>query len=421
MNLEKGKVKTLSEFTMKEQLDYYSSGTFGCTFKKRTENNKKTRTIIKIQKYDDSAMREENIGKRIRKIPKYQLYFAPILRTSLITIGEVDDEEIRKCEIITNEQSHDRKYITNTMKYVGKYTLGEYVIHVFETRPKLFLRTFIGAYFDTLYDVNLLLQNGINHFDLKENNIIFDLNHKRPILIDFGQSIDESLLNRSAWSDYFFTYGYDYPPWCFEIGVIGFGVNELGADLEKEIVTAEQVEKLCNNFTGSNPLFARVTPENDHHHGDIYTEDEVAAYNKKLKDFLTPFIGTTWSALIENLIHHKSTWDIYATHVIFLSLMFHVHIYEYNTATFPSIQNFIGKLKREVMALPTERKSYTDISQELMSDFGQTDRTEAEFLTMTISKASADEQQIVEVKKRLNRMKLRELKREKQFYPSTVA
>ena len=61
----------LQQLTMKEKLDFLSEGTYGCAFKKEEPKKGPTKVIVKIQKYTPGAKREDDIGKLIRKIPKY--------------------------------------------------------------------------------------------------------------------------------------------------------------------------------------------------------------------------------------------------------------------------------------------------------------------------------------------------------------
>jgi hypothetical protein len=103
---------------------------------------------------------------------------------------------------------------------------------------------------------------------------------------------------------------------------------------------------------------------------------------------------------------------------MFLLLLFHVHIDEYNNETFTLIQNFFQKLKREICAMPNERKSFADIKDELMRDLGAAERKQVEVLTSTIHTASADDARVEEVKLKLSKLQLRELKKERQHYPA---
>jgi len=404
----------LQQLTMKEKLDFLSEGTYGCAFKKEEPKKGPTKVIVKIQKYTPGAKREDDIGKLIRKIPKYSLYFAPILQTSVITLGEVDDNEIKKCTIVTGEENIKSRYVTNRIRYAGKYSLGDFILNTFEKTPKLFLRTFFATYFDMLYTVNLLNTNGMIHFDLKENNVMYDETHERPVLIDFGMSLIVGQIEPKMYREFFFTYGYDYPPWCFEISIISYAVNKLSGDLDKEIVSENEVNKLCDNFSNINPIFLNDGATGHH---DIFSDAERTAYNQKLKEYMRPFIGTTWSSTVQTNLKTIQTWDIYAVHVMFLLLLFHVHIDEYNNETFTLIQNFVRKLKREISAIPTERKSYADIKDELMRDLSGAERKEVEVLTSTIHTASADDERVDEVKLKLSKLQLRELKKERHHYP----
>lgn len=404
----------LQQLTMKEKLDFLSEGTYGCAFKKEEPKKAPTKVIVKIQKYTPGAKREDDIGKLIRKIPKYSLYFAPILQTSVITLGEVDDNEIKKCTIVTGEENIKSRYVTNRIRYAGKNSLGDFILNTFEKTPKLFLRTFFATYFDMLYNVNLLNTNGVIHFDLKENNVMYDEAHERPVLIDFGMSLIVGQIEPKMYREFFFTYGYDYPPWCFEISIISYAVNKLSGDLDKEIVSEDEVNKLCDNFSNINPIFLNDGATGHH---DIFNEAERTAYNQRLKEYMRPFIGATWSSTVQANLKTIQTWDIYAVHVMFLLLLFHVHIDEYNTETFTLIQNFVQKLKREICAMPNERKSYADIKDELMRDLGAAERKQVEVLTTTIHTASADDARIEEVKLKLSKLQLRELKKERHHYP----
>lgn len=403
----------LQKLTMQEKLDFLSEGTYGCAFKRIEPKNAPSKTVVKIQKYTNEAKREDEIGKLIRKIPRFSLYFAPILQTSVIHLGEVDDSEIKKCTLITDEENIKTRFVTNRIHYVGKYSLGDFVLKTFEKNPKLFLRTFFASYFDMLYTVNLLNTNGIVHFDLKQNNVMYDEAQGRPILIDFGMSLIVSQIEPRMYREFFFAYGYDYAPWCFEISVISYAVNNISADLDKEMVSEDEVVKLCNNFSNINPVFVNNGSTG---HVDIFTDTERVAYNTRLKEYMRPFIGTSWASTIQSNLQTISTWDIYAVHVMFLLLLFHIHIDEYNNETFTVIQKYVSKLKREICAMPNERKSYAMIKEELMQDFGSSERKQVEVLVTTVNNAAKDDARLEEVKLKFSKLKLRELKKERQHF-----
>ena len=73
-------------------------------------------------------------------------------------------------------------------------------------------------------------------------------------------------------------------------------------------------------------------------------------------------------------------------------------------------------MKREITALPTERKSYEEITNELMRDFGESNRRGVEYMVKSVHKISDNEEKMAEVKLKLDKLQLRELKREKRMF-----
>jgi serine/threonine protein kinase len=395
----------LTEQKLIEEFAY--QGSYGCTFKEFDMNKKKVKYIKKIQENTNSATNEIEIGEEIRKIKKYRQHFAPILKSSSITLGQVNDDELKKCTLIDESSTGAlKKYVTSMISYAGDYTLGDYIYHTFKKFPKRFLRTFFGCYFDVLFSISLLNKANIIHLDLKENNIIYNEHLGKPIVIDFGLSFNTSKLTPEKYKNVFFTYGYDYPPWCFEISVISYAVNEI-EDINTDILSAEHIEKLCHNFIYINPLFI----ENDGN--EIFKEEERQEYKIKLKNYLKQFENQTFTQVINEQLTTTDTWDIYATHVIFLTLAHNLHIADYNNDEYPFIKKFLNTLKQEVIAIPSERKKYVDISSIVTKEFELSERKHVNTVIEKVDLHASDEQNIIQIKKKLAKLQLKDLKKEK--------
>ena len=69
----------------------------------------------------------------------------------------------------------------------------------------------------------------IVHYDIKENNIMCRQTG-RPIYIDFGLSFDMSELNLedNSYFDKFYIFEPSYSPWCMDINLINYAINEIG-------------------------------------------------------------------------------------------------------------------------------------------------------------------------------------------------
>ena len=68
-----------------------------------------------------------------------------------------------------------------------------------------------------------LLQNvKIVHFDLKGQNIIFDLKEFAPIIIDFGLSLPMEKVKNDNLYDYFYVYAPEYYVWPLEVHYLNY-------------------------------------------------------------------------------------------------------------------------------------------------------------------------------------------------------
>ena len=302
-------------------------------------------------------------------------------------------------------------YVTNKIKYVGKYTLGDYLFQVYQSTPKLFLRTFMDSYFDILQSVSILNKHNMLHLDLKENNILYDEKNSKPILIDFGLSVVTTGLKPETYQTAFFTYGYDYPPWCFEISVISYAVNELGEDWATQTTTVDVFDKLSLNFINQNPLFEEKP-------GQIlfFTAEEKTAFKTKLMEYLKPYEGKTWLELVDELLKFVLTWDLYGVHVIYLYLIHKIYPEERDFSAYPSLQRFIGVLKREITAMPNQRKTYDVISEEAMGVLKTTKRKETTTVLRDTVLKSKKIENIKQIEQNLARLKLEEMTKEADMY-----
>jgi serine/threonine protein kinase len=405
----------LDNLTKEEKIKLLSQGSYGCVFRPTLNCNGNIgskRYVSKIQNNSVNSQKETAIGEVIKKIKNFSLHFAPIVKTCPVSLGKLKDDEISKCEIVDMKyKTAKNAYVTNKIRYVGKYTLGDYLFHVFQTSPKLFLRTFMDSYFDILQSVSILNKHNILHLDLKENNILYDEKNSKPILIDFGLSVNITGLKPENYQKAFFTYGYDYPPWCFEISLISYAVNELGEDWATQTTSIDVFDKLCLNFINQNPFFEEK-PEQIVY----FTAEEKALYKTKLSEYLKPYDGKTWLELVDELLKFLPTWDIYGIHVIYLYLIHKIYPDERDFSAYPSLQRFIGILKREITVTPNQRKPYEAISEETMSVLKTTKRKE----TYNVIEASVFKSKKVDniknIQQNLAKLKLEEMTKEADMY-----
>ena len=192
-----------------------NQGSYGCIYHPSMScKNEKTnnRYITKVQRYIENSKKENRISQIVKKIKNYKQYFGPIESSCFLNISKIQNEEVKKCEFMIEEPND--KYISNRIRYVGKETLGEYLLKQLKVSPMKFIRTVFNSYSILLKSLLLLEKKKIVHLDLKENNILVDGVTHSPIIIDFGLSFRYEDVNDNdnlaKQRQVFFTYGPDY-------------------------------------------------------------------------------------------------------------------------------------------------------------------------------------------------------------------
>jgi len=294
--------------TYHDKVKFINQGTYGCIFRPAINckgDLLKPSFITKIQSEKENSDKETKIGYKIKKIKGYSKYFAPILKTCNISIANIKNDEIKKCDFIDNKTT---KIISNKMKYVGDKTLFDYLLSILEETPHKINHVIFDCYLHLLEGIELLQQNNIIHYDLKENNIVFDDQQQYPIIIDFGLSFETTNLHKYKYlTEAFYVYGPDYKPWCFEIHIICFILRNLDEkDLDKQI-SLSYLNNVIDDFLKENTFF-KYFKEND-----VFKQ-----YENNLKDFLKQYSELSYNDLINELIKYNYSWDNYSLAIIFL-------------------------------------------------------------------------------------------------------
>ena len=84
----------------------------------------------------------------------------------------------------------------------------------------------VQSYQYLLTSIQKLHSKNIIHYDLKNDNIIFNNDTNLPLIIDFGLSLDMTKLNSKNITDYFYIYAADYYIWPPEIHLISYLVQK---------------------------------------------------------------------------------------------------------------------------------------------------------------------------------------------------
>ena len=360
-----------------------NKGSFGCVYYPNLPCNDdkeidgdKTKYISKIQYKDNIFENENEISKIIKTIHNYQLFFAPLESTCSSTIDINDDFFMDKsvensCPLLANNPEEEINAVkadadadadananTNTdaalkkdnivstkIRFVGDFSIYDYL----ETLPKeiFFIKT-KEAFSYVMFSIDLLIEKGIVHYDIKNNNIMYDLLNHSPIIIDFGLSFEFAKLNIEMISKIFNNIEL-FPFWCIDIYILSFFSVKIST--KEKNFESSSLEEIIDLFYEN----LKKT--------DIFTEEELTNNKKENESFLKPFLNGTWDNLLKELLKEQFvfTWDKYCTCLTFISIMKseQIIINENDRST-----TFDKTLHDVVLCSPSKRKEKIDsISQ----------------------------------------------------------
>jgi serine/threonine protein kinase len=343
-------------------------------------------------------IKESFFGKIIQTIPNHTFYFAPILDTCPIDVKKIPLKEYNKCKIFNNSSSYENEQIHQTQEnggvFIGskiKFIQGEFLNSYFkrlfshvQSKKKTFewfFSKFYKTFLHLIHGIHLLQNNKepdncIIHFDLKNNNILFDTRKGIPIIIDFGLSFTKSMLfsHPSNLKNIFYVYYDKYPVWCLDIVLLSYVtqhiLNEKEVDFVSDVSSVggggggggkektkdeimeiysipvihsqniDDLHKICENFTNDCDVFKN---------NDFFTKNEIQLFLEGWKTYISSFLNKKWKDFILNLSGRHLSWDIYSISIIYLFYLEELHI-----SNISNISLFLNELKQSVVSFPTK-------------------------------------------------------------------
>ena len=324
-----------------------SQGSFGCVYypslscKGKPENTKDY--LTKLQKKDFNSKNEKMIGKKIMEnIPDYKKHFVPILSYCDINLSEIDGQELSKCNVVSKHK--EMNFELQKMRYIESALLFSFIDK--ESEPRKIIFNIIELYSFLIHSIQKLAENQIVHFDLKNDNILFSLQARTPLLIDFGISIDMSKILNPATrqqflSEYFYVYAPQYYIWPLEVHFINFLVHE------KNTASLEDIKQLSKQYVEENKGL------------EAFSSEFKTKYYERAVSFLSKYANhSSKDVVIAELIKNYKTWDNYSISVLYLRILFVVFKDKFPNHKF--IVRFSELLTLNIHPNPSKRKSFTE-------------------------------------------------------------
>ena len=105
-----------------------NQGSYGCIYypslpfqlhrdkhkaKKNQPEEHRAKYVSKLQKHNFHSEFEDYIGKKIQKIPSFELFFVPILKTHKIDLATIKQSHVTECNAIKQYIHRDQERVTS--------------------------------------------------------------------------------------------------------------------------------------------------------------------------------------------------------------------------------------------------------------------------------------------------------------------
>jgi serine/threonine protein kinase len=291
-----------------------SEGGYGCVFHPKLTCSGKTTSntnyISKIQRENFFSNNEIYISSLIKDIQNYEQFFSIVLSSCKVSLSKISHKDISNCEITLKGAKtavlFNLKYINNKDVYAiltSKKLLQRHFTNDDSYSSKHTIFIIINTFKMILVSLGKLKQHQIIHYDLKPDNILYDVDRNIPIIIDFGISIHKDKLDPSTYKKHFYTFYPEYYVWCLDIHYICYLINVNQTPKEDEI------KEICDMFIEHNPVFK------------MFSDDFVAKYKKTSVNSLVRWIGKDYLVVIEKLLMYSDAWDQYSISIIYLTII----------------------------------------------------------------------------------------------------
>ena len=269
-------------------------GGYGCIYKpsincsgEETSNDSR---VSKIQVDNESSRNEIIIANKVKK---YHDFFVLPLKHCKIKRDKIKKQD---CDLIKK----DDNLMLTEMEYVPNRSFFDILTEDDSLERQIFVLLF--NYSALLRSLYVLKKHHIIHFDLKLDNILYDIVEQYPKILDFGISLDKKKISLSNLKKTFWIYAPWYYVWCPDIHFMCYLVNV------DSVVTLEVIETVVKECVKGNEILALMD--------NVYQVDYEISYIKHL----SKYIGMDIKDIAKDILKHSTNWDIYSLGLIFIKL-----------------------------------------------------------------------------------------------------
>ena len=294
-------------------------GVYGCVFRPHLYCNGKESTGKKdhvsklIIAKQWKIQREFYISRLIRKIPKYEKFFAPLLEICPVNLKNIYTQGKEDCKLLNKKQDSDKVSFLAKMKYINMMDFNDYITN--SNNLNNFIN-FVSVFPNILNSIQMLIKKKIVHYDLHGGNIIINKDVNFPVIIDFGLSFTTKKFTIRDLNGIFGIFD-NAPSWSnypIEVHYLAFIVNN------KRHMNIGEINNFIDKFIGKHRIINSFP--------GIINNAEKQNFKKKLLLAISSFKRYSVNKCIKFVI--KKCWKTWDTHMISYLFLNYFKIFNVN-------------------------------------------------------------------------------------------
>jgi len=336
-----GKYENIEE-TVKKGGAIVGQGTFGCVFRPHIKCSKKKFKKEHVSKLvvdrEWRIHREIKLSEKIKSIPNYQHFFAPIEEICDTNLSKISKEDKKGCKLLYKNNDKYVKKIAN-IRFIDGHDVVETLTK--NGNQKDYFIYFLTMYEQLLDCVQLLNDKKIIHHDIKFNNIIYDKKKNRTIILDFGLSFDlENIIHLKRC--FYIDWAPDWTLWPVEVHYLGFVINN------RKKMTSEEINSFATEYLDEHRVFINLKY--------IVPDVLIQKYKKKTIKILNFYNNKNIDSVVSYIINsYWETWNSYSLNIMFYRLLNVINMSGYSNNVF--FQELVKIFNDNISPIPTERNS----------------------------------------------------------------
>lgn len=310
-----------------------NQGAYGCVYYpgftcngniKKNKNNQKF--VTKIEIYDKTSKNEIEISNIIKTIKKYNHFFSPVVKYCITKINKFEKfkANLDDCEAVNVKDNLYNEFILIYIKFINGKEIEKFILDI-ET-PAIYITKLLKDYILLHESIKKLREKNIIHYDLHTGNILYDIDRDKPIIIDFGLSINKlkfytedkklDYLQIKRSTMHYSPKHYTYPP---ELHFITYILSKIERDnLEEKInekITMQEINKFIDDLYEENKVYKRY-----YYYKNLVNKnapDDYSKYKNELETYYKKYAGRSIKYIMDDLIEYTKYIDMYTLTIDF--------------------------------------------------------------------------------------------------------